>query len=100
MSDANTWFQYNSKVQITRSILLLYLFSSLQGFAQERLELLSKTYSKAANTLFRNVQGPVDPSYEFDMRSPEQALSDGLGGSCKVHARVAALTLMNNGVAP
>ena len=64
------------------------------------LQLLSKKFPPLQASLFRNLKDqPMDKSYEFDAnRSPEEALKDGLGGQCNMHARVAALALMRNGV--
>jgi len=74
---------------------------SCQSFAStERQELLARLMPQAHQRLFRNLRGrPMNPTYEFDvLRSPEQALEEGLGGHCNTHARVAAYTLMQHGV--
>ena len=103
-SNLNTGLTIRHSMYYYESMRLIYLFMLLGWSstvsAQERLEFLAKTFPASYKTLFRNVtSNELNPSYEFDaQREPEQALEEGLGGHCNTHARVAAYTLMKNGV--
>jgi hypothetical protein len=86
-------------------IQTLLFFISLSAIAYEinPIELLSKEYPKDQKSLFRNLKPgqALNTSYDFDAnRDPQSALQEGLGGQCNTHARVAALTLLKNGIPP
>ncbi|MBP7843833.1 MAG: hypothetical protein KA116_03390 [Proteobacteria bacterium] len=86
-------------------IQALVFLISLSAIAYEinPLELLSREYPKDQKSLFRNLKAgqALNTSYDFDAnREPQIALQEGLGGQCNTHARVAALTLMKNGISP
>ena len=87
-------------VRMRGATLQLFLVFAVHAANAGTLELLAKVFPPMREQLFRNLKGQrMEVSYAFDVaRTPEQALREGKGGQCNMHARVAALSLMKAGI--